>query len=44
MLATELAVTAAITVGMIATIGGARERLRCRFFQDLAFDRRSARS
>jgi hypothetical protein len=51
MLATELAVTAAITVGMIATIGGialaaafARERLRCRFFQILAFDRRSARS
>jgi len=51
MLAAGFAVTAAITVGMITTIDGialdaafARERLRCRFFQILAFDHRSGRS
>ena len=50
MLATRLGVIAAITVGVIATIGGialaaaiARKRLRWSFFQILAFDRRPAR-
>jgi hypothetical protein len=50
MLSTGLGVTPAITVGLIATIGGialaaavARKRLRWSFFQILAFDRRSGR-